>query len=138
SCKILRDGIRMRWFADATLMRYGAWTYSGTVDALSASASSRGLGAFQLCGLPRKIWTTSAPSACAAASGSCGLTCEPISTTPSLVSRADGRGLRWTARGEREIVWENTDARRSRRWIRLASTGQLDESELILNLDGSV
>ena len=26
SCRILRDGMRTRLFADATLIRYGAWT----------------------------------------------------------------------------------------------------------------
>src|ERR1700761_1696331 len=56
----------------------------GRAAAFSSAASSRGLGAFQLCGLPRKICTTSAFSAAAAASGSCGLTCEPISTSASL------------------------------------------------------
>ena len=57
SCRILRDGMRTRLFADATLIRYGACTYSGMLDAFSTSASSRGLGFFQLCGLPRKNCT---------------------------------------------------------------------------------
>src|SRR5277367_5684892 len=64
----------------------------GSAAPLSCAASSRGLGAFQLCGLPRKICTTSAFSAAAAASGSCGLTCEPMSTSASLVSGADSLG----------------------------------------------
>src|SRR5258708_28398283 len=85
SCRILRDGMRMRLLAEATLIRYGAWTYSGTLDAFSVAASSRGLGFFQLCGLPRKNCTTSAPSAWAAARGSSWWTCEPMSTTASLV-----------------------------------------------------
>src|SRR6478609_540265 len=89
SCRILRDGIRTRLFADATLMRYGACTYSGMLDAFSTSASSRGLGFFQLCGLPRKNCTTSAPSAAASARGSSPWTCEPISTSVSLVRRPD-------------------------------------------------
>ncbi len=61
--RILRDGIRTRLLAEATLIRYGACTYSGIDNALSISASSRGLGFFQLCGLPGKNCTTSAPSA---------------------------------------------------------------------------
>src|SRR6516225_7921852 len=94
SCRILRDGIRIRLFADATLMRYGAWTYSGTVDAFSCSASSRGFGFFQLCGLPRKNCTTSAPSAWAAARGSSLRTCEPISTSASVMkSPGQSRGF---------------------------------------------
>src|SRR5437763_5672507 len=76
--------MRTRLLADATLMRYGACTYSGMLDAFSTSASSRGLGFFQLCGLPRKNCTTSAPSAWAAARGSSWWTCEPISTGSSL------------------------------------------------------
>ena len=82
-------GCASRLFADATLIRYGAWTYSGMLDAFSASASSRGLGFFQLCGLPRKNCTTSAPSASAAARGSSRWTCEPISTAPSLCGPPD-------------------------------------------------
>ena len=80
SCRILRDGIRTRLLADATLIRYGACTYSGMVDSRSRGASSRGLGFFQLCGLPRKNCTASAPSASAAARGSSRWTCEPMST----------------------------------------------------------
>src|SRR6185503_2717319 len=89
SCRILRDGMRTRLLADATLIRYGACTYNGMLDAFSTSASSRGLGFFQLCGLPRKNCTTSAPSAAASARGSSPWTCEPISTSVSLVRRPD-------------------------------------------------
>src|SRR6202023_1294599 len=85
SCRILRDGMRTRLFADATLIKYGACTYSGMLDAVSVCASSRGLGFFQLCGLARKNCTTSAPSAAGAASGSSEWTWEPISTVPSVV-----------------------------------------------------
>src|SRR6201993_2468762 len=85
SCRILRDGMRTRLLADATLMRYGAWTYSGMLDAFSVWASSRGFGFFQLCGLLRKNCTASAPSAWAAARGSSLRTCEPMSTSASLV-----------------------------------------------------
>src|SRR5689334_22298784 len=81
--------MRTLLFAEATLIRYGACTYSGMLDAFSTSASSRGLGFFQLCGLPRKNCTTSAPSASAAARGSSWLTWDPISTGSSLVRRPD-------------------------------------------------
>src|SRR5437762_4114322 len=81
--------MRTRLLADATLIRYGACTYSGMLAAFSTSASSRGLGFFQLCGLPRKNCTTSAPSASAAARGSSWWTCEPISTPSSLVMPGD-------------------------------------------------
>jgi len=50
SCRILRDGMRMRLLAEATLIRYGACTYSGMLDAFSVAASSRGLGFFSSAG----------------------------------------------------------------------------------------
>src|SRR5438132_442157 len=70
--RFLRDGMRMRLLADATLMMYGACTYTGRGDAFSASASARGVGAFHPCGLDRKICTQSAFLASAAARGSSG------------------------------------------------------------------
>src|SRR3954471_5833097 len=101
--------MRTRLLADATLMRYGACTYSGMLVAFSTSASSRGLGFFQLCGLPRKNCTTLAPSASAADRGSSWWTCEPISTAPSLEPLAD-TGLRvrhrryWTVNDPRMLA----------------------------------
>src|ERR1700751_6135323 len=97
SCRILRDGMRTRLLADATLMRYGACTYSGMLDAFSVSASSRGFGFFQLCGLLRKNWTAAAPSAGAAASGSSGRPGKPMGPSASLVGAGAHPGARYDA-----------------------------------------
>ena len=56
----------------------------GTGLARSALASSRGFGAFQLCGFPRNNWTQSAPSASAVPMGSSGLMWPPINIGPKL------------------------------------------------------
>src|SRR3954466_11722030 len=77
-CSTLRDGMRILLLADARLTMYGACTITGTVDARSASASSRGTGFFQPCGSDGKIGTAWEPVAAAIASGSSILRWAPI------------------------------------------------------------
>src|SRR5918999_2746658 len=70
SRRILRLGCRTRGFDAARFTRYGACTYTGSGDALSASASGWGAGFFHPWGLERNSWISSDPVDSAPGSGS--------------------------------------------------------------------
>src|SRR5699024_6143469 len=113
-CSSLRLGIRIRLFVVATLITYGACTYSATSASSAAARSAAApppystFGPFHPCGSPRKNWLSRASRATASATGSTWSTWAPrrgravgesdMSVTLLAAGNADGRPPGWDGR----------------------------------------